>query len=904
MVSKKTSIDFKKIERKWQTKWEKSKIFESNPDRRSKFFLTVPYPYVNGSTHIGAGFTFLRGDVYARFKRMQGFNVLFPQSFHATGTPIFGAIERLKQNDKVQIDTFKLFCATDKDIKDFVKFGPEFTVKFWVKKWIEDLKAAGYSADWTRTFITTQITPTYSRFVEWQYNTLRKKGYVVQGTHPVIWCPNCKSPTGDHDRLKGEGESTIEYIVIKFKLDSGEIIPCATLRPETVFGVTNIWINPEAEYFWTMVNDEVWLLSEQATKKLKEQLKKIQIIGKIKGEKLIGKYCENPVAKNKIMILPASFVDPDSATGIVMSVPSHAPYDWIGLHDLKKNPDELKKYIIDAKKLEEIKTISIIKTEGFGEHPAIEVCEKMKIQNQKEKEKLDEATSLVYKKEFHLGICKENCGKYSGLKVSECKEKLSQEFIEIGVADSMWEVTGKVVCRCGTTNYVKILENQWFLKYSDKKWKEKVKECIAKMNFYPEESRQQFLNTVDWLKDKACTRKTGLGTPLPWDKEWIIETLSDSTIYMAYYTISRIITENKIPAEKLSDELFDYIFLGKGDLKQISKRVGLDGKIVEEMKKEFDYYYPVDLRNSGKDLLQHHLTFYLFHHVAIWENQKYWPKAIGVNGFVNVLGTKMSKSLGNVIPLRNLVEACGADLVRINIVASNEDLNDADWRDESLVGYSTRIQFIDSLISDLKKAKKKNVQNIESFLQSRIQNHIKNSTENYEKTRFRTAAQISMFEFTNDIKWYIDRNNGIENCNQKILGDALAAAVKLISPFIPHVCEEFWEKLGNKKFISLETWPKIEEKRIDKKIVGLEENFKKTVEDLKQITKLAGKKEKAYLYVVSPDELKHMKEAKDFVKNQFGFDEVFIFKIDDQKRYDPQNKSSKAKYGKPGIYLE
>jgi leucyl-tRNA synthetase len=903
-MAKIVKIDFKKIEKKWQKKWERAKIFESNPDKRLKFFITVPYPYTNGSIHIGAGFTFLRGDVYARFKRMQGFNVLFPQAFHATGTPIFGAIERLKQNDKTQIETFKLYGATDNDIKDFVKLGPEYTVKFWVKRWIEDLKLAGYSADWRRTFITTQITPTYSRFIEWQYNTLRKKGYVVQGTHPVVWCPSCKSPTGDHDRLEGIGESPIEYIIIKFRLDSGEIIPCATLRPETVFGVTNIWINPEAEYFWAQVNDEVWLLSAQAIEKLKDQLKKVQTIGKIKGEKLIGKYAENPVLKNKIIILPASFVDPESATGIVMSVPSHAPYDWIGLHDLKKNPEELKKYKVDPKILEGIKPISIIKTEEFGEHPAIEVCEKMNIRSQKEKEKLEEATSLIYKKEFHLGVCKNNCGKYSGLKVSECKEKLAQEFVKEKIADSIWEVTGKVVCRCRTVNHVKILENQWFLKFSDEKWKAKVKKCIEKMKFYPEEARQQFLNTVDWLKDKACTRKTGLGTPLPWDKEWIVETLSDSTIYMAYYTIARIINEKKIPAEKLSDEVFDYVFLGKGDLKQISKRVGLEEKIIEEMRKEFEYFYPVDLRNSGKDLLQNHLTFYLFHHVAIWDNPKYWPKAIGVNGFVNVFGTKMSKSLGNIIPLRNLIEACGADLVRINIVASNEGLNDADWRDESLVGYSSRVQFLDNLISELKNAKKKNIQNIELYLQSKIQEHIKNSTQNYEEMKFRSAAQVALFDFTNDIKWYIDRNNGIENCNQKILAEALATIVKLLSPLLPHFCEEFWEKLGNKTFVSVESWPKFEERKINKKIIELEENFKNAIEDLRQVLKLAGKKKNAYLYVVSSEELKHLNQGKEFIKKQFGFEEVFIFKANDPKRYDPQNKASKAKYGKPGIYLE
>ncbi|MGC8812714.1 MAG: leucine--tRNA ligase, partial [Candidatus Aenigmatarchaeota archaeon] len=764
------TINFKAVEKKWQKIWEKEKVFEANIDeRKPKFFVTFPYPYVNGSIHVGAAFTAFRVDSYARFKRMQGFNVLYPQGFHATGEPILGAIERLKQKDKTQEETFKLYGATKKDIEDFIKKGPEFTARFWMKRWIKDLELAGFSIDWRRTFITA-ITPTYCRFVEWQYNTLRKKGYVVQGTHPVIWCPKCQSPTGDHDRLKGEGESPIDFLLLKFKLESGEILPCGTLRPETVFGVTNVWVNPSVEYLKAKVDSEVWIISREASEKLKDQLKKVEILGKIKGGKLVGKYVENPKTKEKIIILPANFVDPDSASGIVMSVPSHAPYDWIALYELQKNPKEIKKYGIEEE-VKKIKPISIIKTPGFGEHPAIEVCNNLKIEKQEEKEKLDEATSIVYKKEFHQGVLKENCQEYSGLKVSECKEKLSKEFVEKGIADVMWESTGEVVCRCGTKNHVKILENQWFLKYSDEGWKKKALECIRRMKFYPEEVRLQFEKTVEWLKDKACTRKAGLGTVLPWDKEWKVETLSDSTIYMAYYVIARIINENKISAEKLTDEVFDYVFLGEGSLEEVSKKSKLDKKIIEEMRKEFEYFYPVDLRNSGKDLVPNHLTFYIFHHVAIFD-EKHWPKAIGVNGYVNVYGTKMSKSKGNIIPLRDLVEKIGSDLVRINLIASNEGLNDAEWRDESLEGYKSRIRFLENLVNSIKKAGRKEVKKIDLFLQSKVQEHIKNSTQDYEEMKFRSAVQHAFFEFTNDLKWYVERCGKVENCNEKILREA------------------------------------------------------------------------------------------------------------------------------------
>jgi leucyl-tRNA synthetase len=897
-------INLQKIDNKWQKRWEKAKIFESNVDKkRKKFFITIPYPYVNGAPHIGAGFTFIRGETYARFKRMQGFNVLYPQSFHATGEPILGTIERVRKNDKSQIETFKLFGATDKDIKNFVKNGPEFTAKYWKAKWIDVLKMTGFSVDWRRTFITTPMTPQYSRFIEWQYNRLKKKGYVIQGTHPVIWCPNCQSPTGDHDRLKGEGESPIEYVLIKFKLDSGEIIPCGTLRPETIYGVTNLWVNPDVDYVGVKVDGETWIISREAAEKLKDQLKKVEILQEIHGRELIGKFVENPVVKDKIIILPADFVDPTAATGMVMSVPSHAPYDWIGLVDLQKDEEQLKEFELDPIVVKNIKPISLIKTEGFGEQPAIEICQKMNIQNQKEKEKLDEVTALLYKKEFHSGVLKDNTP-YVGRKVSEIKDELIREFREKKIVDIMWECTSQVVCRCTTACHVKILENQWFLKFSDQEWKDKVKQCIGQMKFFPEEVRSQFLNTVDWLKEKACTRKTGLGTPLPWDKSWKIETLSDSTIYMAFYTIARIINEKKVDASKLTDEVLDYIFLGQGNPKQLAKKVKLNEKIIKGMHEEFDYFYPVDLRTSGKDLVQNHLTFYLFHHTAIWDDSKYWPKVIGVNGFVNVHGTKMSKSLGNVIPLKDLVEAIGADLVRINIAASNEELNDADWRDESVIGYKSKMQLLFEVVNDLKKAKRKSLNEIDLFLQTKIQEHIKNATENYEVMKFRSASQHALFNATNDLKWYVDRVGGFKNCNKKILVESLHTIIKMISPFVPHMAEEFWEKSGGKGFVSVAEWPKFDEKKIDKNAVQLEEIFKKTIEDLRNVIKLVGKKKNLYLYFVTDKEFDHFDQSLDFIKRQFAFKNVKIFKTNDKKKYDPENKSSRAKFGKPAIYLD
>lgn len=912
-------MDYRKVEKKWQQKWKKAKLFEANPQKgKKKFFSSLVIPYVNGNVHIGHCFTFTRTDIYARYKRMQGYNTLLACGFHATGEPILGIVERLKKGDKVQIDTLKLFGATDKDINNFKKQGPEYVAGFWAKKFEDGYNAIGYSVDWRRKFILS-ITPQFSKFVQWQYNTLKSKGFVAQGTHPVIWCPHDKSPTGDHDRLEGEGESPIDYTVLKFELkeQKGTFLPAATLRPETIYGVTNMWVNPEVEYIVAQVGKEKWIVSEDAVKKISDQQKNVKVIRKMHGEELVGKRVVEPVGNREIPILPAKFVDPSNATGIVMSVPSHAPYDWIGLKEIIDKPEEMEQYGVVKTDLE---PISIIKVEGFGEHPAIEAVKRLGIKSTKQADLLDQATSEVYKKEFHQGFLKDNTGEYAGKKVSEVKQELVNEFKEAGIADEMWETTGKVVCRCTTVCHVKILENQWFLRYSDSMWKQMAKKCLAQMNVYPPEVRNNFENTIDWLKDKACARKSGLGTPLPWDKDWIVETLSDSTIYMAFYTIAGIISKNKIKPAQLTEEVFDYVFLGKGKPEQVGKKAKIKPKLLKQMREEFEYFYPVDMRLSAKDLVQNHLIFYMFHHTALWNENK-WPKAIGVNGYVNIEGEKMSKSKGNVIPLKDLVKEYGADLVRLNIAGSAEGLDDADWRAENIKGIRSRIEFLNDQIRNLKKLKGSKNGLQEKYLLSKLQSVVEKATGAYESLNIRTAINAALFDGTNLLKMYFERDGN----NRKAVENVLSTFVRLLAPVAPHVCEELWSTIG-KGFASVAAWPKVDVKLIDEDVESQEDYVSKVSEDVKSVIAMLSKaqafKPKKITLFIGPQgkytayekererrpELKplHLSAEKEFsILKQYCaiLEKKFSAKVQVEHAKGQHQKANAAKPEKPGIFI-
>ena len=956
----------KRIEGEWQQNWENARAFEANPDpKRKKFFVTFPYPYMNGPLHVGHTFTATRVDACARFKRMQGYNVLWPWAWHWTGQPLAGASERVVKGDKEFIRVLREVDGVPEE--ELQKFSdPMCMATYYTNESRMAAKKIGFSIDWRREFNT--IMPTYQKFIEWQYMSLREKGYVTKGTHPVVWCPKCQSPTGDHDRQVGEGVTPEEYTLIKYKLDEKTYLPAATFRPETVYGVTNMWINPDATYVKAQVDTENWIISQEAAEKLKEQGKTISIKRSLKGRELIGKTLENPVTKEKFLILPGWFVDPNQATGVVYSVPAHAPYDWLALKDLKEKLDVLKEFGLDTDAVKKIEPISLIEVEGFGEYPAVEISEQMGISDQHDP-KADEATKILYKKEFHSGILKENCRQYAGKMVREVKETLIKDFKKLGAADSMYDLPQSVVCRCLTPCIVKVLQDQWFLNYSDPEWKEKAKQAVNRMKIYPETATQWFIAVIDWLKEWACARTTGFGTPLPWGKGWIIETLSDSTIYMALYTINKHIRQYNIEVEKLKKEAFDYVFYGEGDIREIAEKTGITAETLEEMREEFLYWYPFDLRVSAKELLPNHLTFCIFQHVALFPPEQ-WPKAIGVNGMLMIEGKQMHKSKGNFITMKNAVEQYGADATRCALLLAAEGMDDPDWRSENVRDMQNKLESFYSFAKTLfENAKKEEAGQLEKWLMSRLQYRISEISRNLDEMKTRTALEMAFFETWNDFRWYTRRKGKAE---AKTLLDALKIWLKLLAPFAPHLCEELWSEMGEEGFISLAEWPQTNEKRIDIRAEEEENLIADLMEDTLNVlkaTKITPKK--IYYYTASSwkwkvylkmlekathgevktneimrelatdkelrpnlkaaanfatkmtkvlskvpenrkantlkigmiEEKKVVEDAAEFLKERFNT-QIIVYDEEDKKRYDPKQRAIMAMPFHPAIFLE
>ena len=231
------------------------------------------------------------------------------------------------------------------------------------------------------------------------------------------------------------------------------------------------------------------------------------------------------------------------------------------------------------------------------------------------------------------------------------------------------------------------LVDQWYLKYGQEDYKEFCLKHVRsdKFNPYSPSTLKGFEQVLGWLSSWGLSRTFGLGSHIPWDKQFLIESLSDSTIYMAYYTIANFLHEdiyglkpkNGILPEMLTEEVFDYIFLGKEF--DFSKSQ-IPEKVLKEMRNSFTYWYPMDLRCSGKDLIGNHLTMSLYNHAVVWDkNPDYMTRGYFCNGYILVDGEKMSKSKGNFLTVNDLINNYGCDASRITLADCGDTLDDANF---------------------------------------------------------------------------------------------------------------------------------------------------------------------------------------------------------------------------------
>jgi len=645
----------------------------------------------------------------------------------------------------------------------------------------------------------------------------------------------------------------------------------ATLRPETMYGQTNCWISPDITYVAVEASDgSIFVCTQRSARNMAFQEllkldKEVKPVCLIPGRDLMGAKLKAPLSHyDHVYALPMLTIKEGKGTGVVTSVPSDAPDDFAALTDLKNKEPLREKYGITDEMVLPFDPVPIIDVPGYGSLSAVEACKKHKVKSQNDTAKLMEAKEEVYLKGFYEGVL--NVGKYAGTQIQKCKDAIKADMVAAKEAIKYLEPEKQIISRAGDECVVAICD-QWYLDYGEPEWRKKIEECLEGMELYSPDVRNNFNKTVDWLREHACSRTYGLGTRLPWDEYWLIESLSDSTIYMAYYTVAHILQggsykEGKyspnfngqagspfgVKPEDMTPEVWDYIFL-QGQ----KPTTNIKPETLEKMKNEFNYWYPVDVRVSGKDLVQNHLTYYLYNHVAMWEDDKSkWPQSVRANGHLLLNGEKMSKSTGNFLTLTDAIEKYSADGMRLALADAGDSVEDANFVDKTADGAVLRLYNWIDFVTDVANKKPQialkdgpvDERLIDRVFEHEMRRAVKLTDAAYSKLMFKDAMKEGFYILQGVLNKYREIC-GLEGMNAKLVDRFIEVQTLLICPICPHIAEEVWEITGKKGFAVSTPFPEILE--YDPVLIESSEFLAETVRDvrLKLKDRLQPKKGKA-----------------------------------------------------------
>lgn len=810
-------------------------------DSREKFFATFPYPYMNGTLHLGHAYTITKAEFICRFQQMLGKNVLFPFAFHGTGMPIAACAQRVEEELEAGMDTNSPEDGTQMDI--LIKMGvpsdmlvkftdPYFWLEYFPKKAHQDLLNFGICADFSRSFITTDINPYYDSFVKWQFNHLNKKGLLTFGKKPAIYSIKDGQVCADHDRSEGEGVGIKEYVVIKMEVVttsckslqnciSGDnknnklYILVATTRLETMYGLHNLWIH-ENSFYSLFKNgapneycNEYWIARSSIAKNLSYQLHDFELVDDdIMGHELVGTDVKLEMfGINKASICCRN-INPEKGTGIVASVPAHSVFDF-------------KNYILLNGGFEIggdlVKNMDVVIDCGEENIPNIMFTD---LKNGKS---IDEVSKKIFRLERKSG--KITRGKYADETIDDAREMLKKDIVSGGDGFMYYEPEEMVVSRSGDVCIVAKVD-QWFINYGDQQLKKIVNNHINdKLNTFNGQVKNQLINVSDWIGEWPCSRTFGLGTKLL-DTEYLIDSLSDSTIYMAYYTVAHLV--EKIPIEYLNDNVWNYIFLDD----ELNTGLEKFKETVDEMKKEFQYWYSMDLRVSGKDLVGNHLTMCLYNHVAIWSMEttettcaeKYLPKAFFTNGHLLLNGDKMSKSKGNFMTLGEAVKKFGSDATRIALAEAGSGFDDANFTESNaenaILKLTNEREWIICMIASMVNSMVTNMSTSTlSFWDELFINDIKfcivKTYEEYNAMEYQKAMVEGFYNMLKVRDEYMKRCTvGITTVNYDAIKFYILTHLRLVYPICPCYSEYLWDlcqkELKLDDTMKVNSWPQLQ----------------------------------------------------------------------------------------------
>ena len=733
--------EFNQIEKKWQKYWEDNKCFEAiNGSEKKPYYILVEFPYPSGSgLHVGHVRSYTAQDAKARMKRMQGFNVLYPMGWDAFGAP-----------------------AEQYAIKNHIH--PKEAVKENIATFKRQMKTLGFSFDWDREFSTTD--PEYYKWTQWQFLKFYEHNMAYKATASVNWCNTCKTVLSNEDAAGGVCErcgSTVvqkeknqwmlkmsEYaqslldgleetafadrvklgqinwigkstgVEVEIELTTGGKFSIFTTCIETIYGVTFFVIAPDGKLIKELMpktqnKEEVQNYILESSKKSnmdRTSLNKTKTGCVLKGIEAI-----NPVNGKKVPVFVGDFVLGSYGTGAVMAVPAHdaRDYEYAKVHNL-------------------------------------EMIEVISGGNIKEK---------AYEKEEYLPINPKllNSEEFTGLTVSEAKEKITEKLVNMGKA--------KVVNNYKMRDW--IFSRQRF-------WGEPIPMInCPKCGWVPVPENE--LPVL--LPDVANYEPTDDGeSPLAKITDWV---------------------NCKCPkcgadAKRETDTMPNWAGSSWYFLRFMDAHNNKEFASMDAMK----YWGKVDWYNGGMEHTARHLLYARFwvqflYNIGLVPNKEMIYKRVSHGMVLGSNNEKMSKSKGNVINPDDIVNEFGADTLRLYEMFMGDYKEDVPWSTESLKGCK---RFIDKVIR-LKDTLNDNVGFTKDL--EKIQNQtIKKVTYDLDNMAYNTAVS-SLMILTNA---YQDAKS-ISKEDYRLL-------LTLLNPIAPHITEELNESIGFSPIVN-GTWPVYDE---------------------------------------------------------------------------------------------
>lgn len=764
-----SKLNYSEIEKKWRNYWQENKTNKTSNDFKSKpkFYILDMFPYPSGEgLHVGHPKGYIATDVYARMKKMKGYNVLHPMGWDAFGLP-----------------------AEQFAIKN--KINPNIATKKNIKRYKEQIEILGINYDWDREINTTD--PKYYKWTQWMFKQMYKAGLAHESFEPINWCPSCKTGLANEDlegnscercgtlverkplrqwvikitdyadRLledldklnwephikelqknwigKSEG-SEIEFKIVEAEKNNlkENKLRIFTTRADTLFGCTFMAISYSLAKEWIengwQASDEIKAFIAKLEKEEKERALDFDM-SKMKKEGMdTGIKAINPATGEEVPIYIANYILSDYGTGAIMAVPAHDERDY----------EFAKKYNLSI--------IEVIK--GRGEQEELYMGEGVQINSQE----------------------------FNGMNSEEARIKITEK------------VEGKIVSKYKLKDWVFARQRYWgepFPIVFDENKKSYVvtdKELPVVLpnveNYEPTDTGESPLaNIKDWVEVYGFINS---------DEEFESLDKNDERAKLFYRET------NTMPQWAGSSWYYLRYIDSQNDNVFVKK----------ELEKKWS---PVDFYVGGAEHATRHLIYARFWHKFLFDKgfvsyDEPFAKLQTVGLIMAEDGKKMSKRYGNVVNPDDLVKGYGADALRTYEMFMGPFEKSVAWNTNSMSGVSRFLERVYSFAEKYKEENRKGVVD-DKEVERVINETIKKVGDDIEKFGFNTAiAQLMICMNT-----FEDAEKKGIKVSQKSFEDF----IKIFAPFAPHLCEEIWQSIFEETLsIHLSDWPKFDEAKMQK----------------------------------------------------------------------------------------